>query len=69
MGYFIRLPFTVISEVIATSSSERRRRLLAVCRKLFAAGDCIEPHHEILKIMVRRFEASEPLDATNVNSE
>ena len=67
VGYFIRLPFTVVSEIIATSSGERRKRLLTVCRKLFAAGDCIEPHHEILKIMVRRFEASEPLDVANVN--
>ena len=44
-GYFVRFPFTAVSEIIATSSGERRKRLLTVCRKLLAAGDCVEPHH------------------------
>lgn len=67
VGFFIRLPFTVVSEIIATSSGERRKRLLTLCRKLLVAGDCIEPHHEILKVMVRRFETSAPLDVAHVN--
>lgn len=66
-GYFIRFPFTAVSEIIATSSGERREQLLNVCRRLLAVGDCIEPHHEILKIMVTRFENSLPLDHVNVN--
>jgi hypothetical protein len=67
VGYFIRLPFTVVSEIIATSSGERRKRLLTLCRKLLGAGDCIKPHHETLKIMVGLFERSAPLDAAHVN--
>jgi hypothetical protein len=66
-GYFVRFPFTAVSEIIATSSGERRKQLLRVCRRLLAVGDCIEPHHEILKIMVARFENSKPLDHVNVN--
>ena len=39
-----------------------------MCRRLLlAAGDCIEPQNEILKIMVARFERSLPLDAKHVN--
>ena len=66
-GYFVRFPFTAVSEIIATSSGDRRELLVRVCRRLLAAGDCIEPHHEILKIMVARFEKSLPLDHANVN--
>jgi hypothetical protein len=66
-GYFVRFPFTAVSEIIATSSGERREHLLSVCKPLLAVGDCIEPHHEILKIMVARFEHSLPLDHVNVN--
>jgi hypothetical protein len=66
-GYFVRFPFTAVSEIIATSSGERRKRLLTVCRKLLAVGDCVEPHHEIVKIMVNLFERTAPLDFAHVN--
>ncbi len=67
-GYFIRFPFTAVSEVIATTSGDRRRQLLRVCRRLLsAAGDCLEPHHEILRIMVTRFEKSLPVGLEHVN--
>jgi hypothetical protein len=67
-GYFVRFPFTSISEIIATTSGDRRQQLLQVCRRLLAsAGDCIEPHHEIIRIMVARFEKSLPLDLEYVN--
>jgi hypothetical protein len=66
-GYFVRSPFTAVSEIIAASSGERRRRLLTVCRNLLAAGDCIEPHHEILKLTVQLFERSASLDTAHVN--
>jgi hypothetical protein len=66
-GYFVRFPFTTVSEVIANSSGARRAQLLRVCRALLAvAGDCIEPHQEILKIMVARFEKSLPLGLEHV---
>ncbi|MGB2633976.1 MAG: hypothetical protein WAM58_08575 [Candidatus Acidiferrum sp.] len=67
-GYFVRFPFTVVSEVIANSSGERRRQLLRLCRRLLSsAGNCIEPHHEILRVMVARFEKSLTLDLGHVN--
>ena len=67
-GYFIRFPFTVVGEVIANSSGERREQLLRVCRRLLlSAGDCVEPQHEIIKIMVARFEKSLPLGQEHVN--
>jgi hypothetical protein len=67
VGYFVRFPFTTVSEVIATTSGVRRAALLRVCRKLLrSAGDCIEPHHEIIKIMVSRFEAGLPLGLPHV---
>lgn len=67
-GYFVRFPFTTISEVVANSSGARRAQLLKVCRGLLAiAGDCIEPHHEIIKVMVARFEKSLLLGPEHVN--
>jgi hypothetical protein len=67
-GYFVRFPFTIVSEIIASSSGERRKQLLRVCRRLLAsAGDCIEPYDEIFKIMVLRFEQSLPLGLQYVN--
>src|SRR5437879_3080969 len=67
-GYFVRFPFTVVSEIIANSSGERRRQLLRLCKRLLSsAGDCIEPHHEILRIMVARFERALPLSVAHVN--
>jgi hypothetical protein len=66
-GYFVRFPFTVVSEIIANTSGERRRKLLGLCRKLLSEGDCIEPHHEILRIMVAEFESSRPLGLAHVN--
>src|ERR1700687_240133 len=61
-GYFIRFPFTTVSEIIANESGQRRRHLLRICQRLLSMeGDCIEPHHEILRIMVARFEKSLPL--------
>ena len=40
---------------------------MTVCRNLLAVGDCIEPHHEIVKLMVQLFERSAPLDVEHVN--
>jgi hypothetical protein len=63
-AYFVRFPFTVVSEIIANTSGDRRRTLLRVCRRLLAAsGDCIEPSHEIIRTMVARFDKGLP---TNV---
>jgi hypothetical protein len=60
-AYFVRFPFTVVSEVIATTNGERRKTLLRVCKRLLAvSGDCIEPSHEIIRIMVALFEKKLP---------
>ena len=67
-GSFVRFPFTTVSEVVATTSGARRKQLLRVCRRvLLSAGDCIEPHHEIIKAMVAQFEKSLPLGLTHIN--
>jgi hypothetical protein len=67
-AYFVRFPFTVVSEIIATTSGVRRKQLLRVCRRLLrAAGDCIEPHHEIIRAMVAEFERSGRVDSTQIN--
>jgi hypothetical protein len=60
-AYFVRFPFTVVSEAIASTNGDRRKTLLRVCRRLLAAsGDCIEPSHEIIRIMVAQFEKQLP---------
>ena len=64
-NHFVRLPFTVVSESIASKNPERRKTLLRVCKRLLtASGDCIEPSHEIIRMMVARFEKGLP---TNVS--
>ncbi|HXQ27223.1 MAG TPA: hypothetical protein VN822_12505 [Candidatus Acidoferrales bacterium] len=66
-GYFVRLPFTVLSEVIAKQSSHDRQHVMRACASLLRTGDCILPHHEILRLMVQRFEQGLPLDLNHVN--
>jgi hypothetical protein len=66
-GYFVRLPFTVLSEVIAKESSDDRRHVIRACGSLLRSGDCILPHHEILRLMIQRFEWDLSLDLNHVN--
>jgi hypothetical protein len=64
-AYFVRFPFTVVSEIIANVDGARRKKLLRVCRRLLAAsGDCIEPSHEIIRTMVAQFEKGLPVSAS-----
>jgi hypothetical protein len=65
-GFFVRLTFTSIGEVIANEDTDRRRKLLHVCRQLLSAGDCIDPQHEILRKMVAEFEATTSFDWRSV---
>jgi hypothetical protein len=67
VGFFVRFPFTVLSEVIAKESGADRRHVMRACDSLLRNGDCILPHHEILTVMVRRFEQHLPLDLNHVN--
>lgn len=55
-GFYVRVTFTSISEIVATSSGERRRKLLDVCRKLLYCGDCIGPQDDLLTRLIHRFE-------------
>jgi hypothetical protein len=66
-GFHTRFAFTSVSEIIATTSGERRRKLLRVCRGLLSSGDCIDPQHEIIRKMVKSFEETSPFDWTDVN--
>lgn len=61
-GFFVRLSFTSVEEVVATTSGECRRMLLDVCRRLVSSGDCIDPTGEILRKMVAHFEGGPPFD-------
>lgn len=61
-GFHHRLSFTSVSEVLATENCWRRRKLLAVCRRLLESGDCLDPQHEIVRKMVARFESSPSFD-------
>jgi hypothetical protein len=65
-GLHVRFTFTSLSEVVATKSGERRNQLLAVCRQLIVSGDCIKPHHDIVRLTVAHFEASPLFDWTDV---
>lgn len=66
-GFHSRFTFTSVSEIIATTSGERRRKQLGVCRRLLSSGDCIEPQHEIIRQMVEQFERTMPFNWTAVN--
>ena len=61
-GFFVRLTFTSIAEVTANVDSDRRRKLIRVCRQLLSAGDLIDPQDEILKKMIEEFEAQPSFD-------
>jgi hypothetical protein len=65
-GYRIRLPFTAVSEVIATTSGARRKELLKICRRLLLSGDCVAPHQEIIRVTVAQFEQLGRLDHTRL---
>jgi hypothetical protein len=66
-GFHTRFTFTSVSEIIATTCGDRRRRQLGVCRRLLPFGDCIEPQHEIIRKMVKSFEDSASFDWSEVN--
>jgi hypothetical protein len=49
VAFFIRLTETNISEIVATTQSERRHRLLDAAQKLLAEGECIYPYNWIVE--------------------
>lgn len=54
-GFFLRLTFTSIDEVAATSDNEKRDRLLYVWRRLLQTGECLLPGKELLQKLVESF--------------
>jgi hypothetical protein len=65
-GFYVRLTFMSVSEIVATTCGERRRTLLGVCRRLVASGDCFGPHNEVLTNLIARFEEVPSFDWTAV---
>ncbi len=48
-GFLVRLSETNIAEIGANPKIERRDKLLALCRHLVHAGECIIPYHAIIE--------------------
>jgi hypothetical protein len=65
-GFHLRLTFTSVCEVIATSNTDRRRTLLELCKRILRRGDCIYPQHEILRKMIWEFESNPDFDWTRI---
>src|SRR5437879_8435482 len=61
-GFTILLTGTNLDEIVATSSSEQRRVLLDVCRRLLSAGYCIQPHHWIVEQLIAEFQKAASFD-------
>jgi hypothetical protein len=55
-GFHTRLNATNVDEVIATSEEAERTALLDVCQQLLGGGDCIQPYHWILEILISDYE-------------
>ncbi len=55
-SFFVRLTFTSVDEVAQSSDAERRDRLLGVCKRLLASGECLLPVDELLQKLVRAFD-------------
>lgn len=55
-AYSIRITGSNISELVATTESEKRERLLDTCQRLLASGDCIDPFNWIVEKHVQAFE-------------
>src|SRR5260370_12051028 len=57
-GYFVRVPETVIAELVAVLNHKRRRRLFDVERRLRSEGEIIRPFAEIIRTSIKLFEAN-----------
>jgi hypothetical protein len=66
-GFFVRLTFTNVEEVVASTSGQRRGKLLDVCGQLLSSGDCIDPPDELLKKLIARFEEPSPFNWETVD--
>ncbi len=53
-GFWFRLSGDSLGELIATTHTARRKLLLDLCKRLLAAGDCLLPHDEVLKELIKQ---------------
>lgn len=53
LGFVVRLTETNLSEIGATSETTRRSRLLAVCKHMAHAGECVRPYHWIIEELTK----------------
>jgi hypothetical protein len=54
-GFFVRETGTNLEEVAATTSVDRRQKLLDLCRRLLSAGGCVQPYHLIIEALIRHW--------------
>ena len=67
-AYSTRLTGSNISELVATTTSEKRGLLLDTCLRLLVCGDCIDPFNWIVEKHVQVFDRNpEPYEWTAVN--
>lgn len=59
-GFDVRITSTSICEIIASEDSDRRQKLLNVCKRLLASGHCLEPPSVILTKLMQGFDVSPP---------
>lgn len=55
-AYSTRLTGSNIAELVATTKSEKRERLLNTCQRLLASGDCIDPFNWIVEKHTKAFD-------------
>jgi hypothetical protein len=55
-AYFIRIPESVLSELVATKNTELRQRLFSTERRLRSVGEVIHPFHKIIEFSIKAFE-------------
>ncbi|MCX6636849.1 MAG: hypothetical protein NT090_17460 [Acidobacteria bacterium] len=67
-AYSIRLTGSNISELVATTKSDKREHLLDTCQRLLASGECIDPFNWIVEKHTKAFDQNpEQYDWKKVN--
>lgn len=57
-GFWFRLNGDTVGEVVATTNTARRKLLLNLCKRILSAGDCLLPHDELLKELIKQHAKS-----------
>jgi hypothetical protein len=61
-GFCFRLTGDTFGEVVATTDAARRRFLLDLCKHLVTTGDCLLPHDELLKNVIKEHSKGDSYD-------